>query len=75
MQSNDLDDFRLTSVKFMFLLLKILLSPENESGWQTVPNEEDGSLFHLHFTSLQNPSQKDEISKQETTGNQSYIWK
>lgn len=56
MQSNDLDVFRLTSVKFMFLLLKILLSPENESSWQTVPNEEDGSLFHLHFTSLQNPS-------------------
>lgn len=56
MQSNDLDDFRLTSVKFMFLLLKILLSPENESSWQTVPNEEDGSLFHLHFTSLQNHS-------------------
>lgn len=62
MQSNDLDDFTLTSVKFVFLLLKILLSPENDSSWQTVPNEEEGSLFDLHFTGLQNHSQKDEIS-------------
>lgn len=40
---------RLTSVKFTFLLLKLLFSHEDESDWRTVPNEEHCSLFPSAF--------------------------
>lgn len=54
-QPNYIEIFRLTSVKFMFLLLKIFFSREGESDWYMVPNEEDCSLFPSAFGKLSKP--------------------